>query len=549
MGVNLRLSIWLVVCGLSALVGLSIFWLPAPLPKEAAPEQFSADRAWEIDSAIAQKSHPAGSAEDLRVVGLLADRLSEMGYRSRRIEGDVGDRHLTDLYCVIPGTQSTNPVILLVAHHDSVPAGPGASDDGSGVSAIIETVRALKARTPLRNAIAVLFTDGEELDLDGARIFIKDHPDLIRDVKLVLNLDCRGNHGPVIMFETAQPNWRAIQLFSRACSLPVGSSMTRDVYRRMPNDTDFTLFLKAGKQGLNFAFVGGLEYYHSPQDTPQNLSRRTLQDLGDCLLDVTDYLGRADPKDFDDLDKGGNACYFNLCRGVLIQYPATWAEWLVITDAVLLVTVLAGGLWRAKLRLGATAASFGVSVLAVVLSVALGVALVIALVKIFKPEQYGPYILRLPFTTGWFVLLLIVAAAVGLGLRRLMLKRCTFTDSLAGALIPWLFMAVGIHQVAPGASYLFAWPVFFGTVALVIFIFSQTESRSKTMSTLVLTAFPAASLLAPVIALFHQTLTIGIAPMSMGLVALVLSLAPPGCLNMSPSNRCTRTEPGDAGKS
>ena len=93
---NPRLPIWLSISGLSALIGLSVFWLPAPLPKEAAPKQFSAGRAREIDLAIAQKPHPATSAEDLRVVGVLSNTLSALGYRPRLIEGDVAGRHLTD---------------------------------------------------------------------------------------------------------------------------------------------------------------------------------------------------------------------------------------------------------------------------------------------------------------------------------------------------------------------------------------------------------------------------------------------------------------------
>jgi len=45
----------------------------------------------------------------------------------------------------LPGTATTRSV-LRVAHYDSHEQGPGAADDGAGVAAILEAVRALKAQ-------------------------------------------------------------------------------------------------------------------------------------------------------------------------------------------------------------------------------------------------------------------------------------------------------------------------------------------------------------------------------------------------------------------
>jgi Zn-dependent M28 family amino/carboxypeptidase len=52
----------------------------------------------------------------------------------------------------LQGTEQSK-ALLLVAHYDSVPTGPGASDDGAAVAAMLETLRALKASTPLRNDV------------------------------------------------------------------------------------------------------------------------------------------------------------------------------------------------------------------------------------------------------------------------------------------------------------------------------------------------------------------------------------------------------------
>src|SRR6185436_6942093 len=122
--------------------------------------------------------------------------------------------------------------------------------------------------------------------------------------------------------QTGRDNDQLIRLFSAACPLPVTASFSEEIYRRMPNDTDFTECLKAGKRGYNFAFVGGIKYYHTPQDTPGNLSQRTLQHYGDCVLPLMRQLGQADEVTLAGLLQTGDATFFPLCRGALVHYPS-----------------------------------------------------------------------------------------------------------------------------------------------------------------------------------------------------------------------------------
>ena len=77
----------------------------------------------------------------------------------------------------------------------------------------------------------------------------------------------------------------------------MATSLTVDVYRLMPNDTDLTIYKQYGMAGLNFAFVGGLYYYHSPEDTPANLDPRTLQHQGENLLAMARQFGQVDLDD------------------------------------------------------------------------------------------------------------------------------------------------------------------------------------------------------------------------------------------------------------
>ncbi len=83
----------------------------------------------------------------------------------------------------------------MMAHYDSVGAGPGAGDDGSGTAALLEVARALAREPDARHGLAWLFTDGEEVGLLGAQAFVEQHP-LFPRVGVVVNVEARGSGGP-----------------------------------------------------------------------------------------------------------------------------------------------------------------------------------------------------------------------------------------------------------------------------------------------------------------------------------------------------------------
>ena len=105
-----------------------------------------------------------------------------------------------------------------MGHYDSVDDSYGASDDGSAIVTMLETLRVLKTQDPLMNDIIFLFTDGEELGLLGARAFLEQHP-LAKDIGLVLNLEASGTSGQSMMFETSKDNKWIISEFAKAASL------------------------------------------------------------------------------------------------------------------------------------------------------------------------------------------------------------------------------------------------------------------------------------------------------------------------------------------
>ncbi|HEY0730211.1 MAG TPA: M20/M25/M40 family metallo-hydrolase, partial [Pyrinomonadaceae bacterium] len=217
-----------------------------------APETFSAGRAVRHLSVIAEKPHPMGTEAHRAVRDYLVKQLSEAGLEPQvQAATTVTDKGpplevgaVANVVARLKGT-SAGKAVLLVAHYDSVLTSFGASDDGMAVASLLETLRALKTGAPLKNDVIILFTEGEENGLLGARAFVDEHP-WAKDVGVVLNFDARGNSGPVIMFETSENNGWLIEQLAEASPYPTAHSLSYEIYRLLPNDTDMTVFRRAG---------------------------------------------------------------------------------------------------------------------------------------------------------------------------------------------------------------------------------------------------------------------------------------------------------------
>ena len=182
---------------------------PAVVSADAPLSEFSAVRALADLKEVASAPHPIGSMEQARVRDYLLRRLSALGVQpevqqavavSSRGRPPYRAATVNNIVARLRGA-GDGKAVGLIAHYDSVPTSPGASDNGSGVVVLLETLQALKAGPPLTNDVIFLFTDAEEVGLLGAEAFVAEHP-WARDIGLVLNFDARGTSGPSVMFET-----------------------------------------------------------------------------------------------------------------------------------------------------------------------------------------------------------------------------------------------------------------------------------------------------------------------------------------------------------
>ena len=304
-----------------------------PLPVDAPATSFSGYRARaELESLLdGVGPHPTGTAGAALVRGRIVDRLAELGLEPHIQDTWVASNsgwatRVRNVWASLPATAvpaatttaatttttttaatadtaagvsaatareasgAGRDTILLLCHYDSVGAGPGAGDDGSGVACLLEVARAMRAaQTPRARELLFFFDEGEEDGLLGAHAFLAEHP-AASSVGLVINLEARGTDGPSVMFETSRDNGGLVDLYARQVPRPFATSLTGEAYRRMPNSTDMRLFLDRGYPGYNFAFIGGGRRYHTDRDDLAHLSTATLQHQGESVLALANGL-------------------------------------------------------------------------------------------------------------------------------------------------------------------------------------------------------------------------------------------------------------------
>jgi hypothetical protein len=454
------LLILMVVIVLSAMADSTM----QPLSAAAPSTQFSAERAMVHLKEFAAQPRPIGSPASHRARDYLAGQLRAAGLEVE-IQRAVGVRaaaglatfgQVDNIVARLPGKGSTGTV-LIAAHYDSAAMGPGASDDGAAVAAMIETVRALRAGAGPRNDVVLLMSDGEEDGVLGAGAFVRDHP-LGKAGGVLLNFEARGVSGPSLMFETSARNARLVETFAGSVPAPRGHSAMVELYRLLPNNTDFTPLTKAGFTGMNFAFIQRSSLYHTAGDSIANLNPGSLQHHGSNMLALARALGDADLRT---MASDHDVTYFR-AFGAMITYSGqlVWplAALGVLAVAGLALVARARGLLSLPRLLVATVSA----VVPLTVSAALAQGLWELLVAWRPAYDLMGGLLHRPQPYRVAIMVLCALAVLGW---YLVLRRRLGPAALAVAALTW-FAGLGVlcAQVAPGASFLFTLPALLGAL-------------------------------------------------------------------------------------
>ena len=490
---------------------------PSPQPADAPATAFSAGRAMADIVMIARRPHPMGSPEASGVQEALFARLQALGLSPTFRPFETAKGPGRNILGVLPGADRAAPAVLLMAHSDSVPWGPGAADDGMGVAAILETVRALKASGPLKHDLMVLITDGEEPGLYGAAAFFSGDPARAH-VGVVLNLEARGDRGRAVMFETHADAQRLIRALIEADALQGASSLMPDLYRRLPNGTDLTEAIKRGYAGLNFAVFDGFDAYHQPTDTPQRLDAGSLQSLGDQVLAAARVLATA-------RDLPGRApdrVYADVLGRTVLQYPAS-AAWGLLAVAVAAMSLMAVRALHGRQTSFAGIAGGVVAVLGLLPVLVLELAGVGLLRVLLAHHHLAPLLRHSEWALAGAALLSAGVTLIWLRVANGWLRPVSLT---LGALKVFALAAILLQVLAPLDAFIPAWPLLLTAVGAVLAGAARRDYASPLFA-----AAAAAQLFywcGLIFALVGQTTPVVLAPFVGLAVMALLPLAPPG---------------------
>jgi hypothetical protein len=501
------------VLALTALAALSLWTVlpPAPRGTDTPADEFSAARAYSHVERLGVAVHVAGSSAGDGVRTYLQTTMGDLGLRTE-VQDAVGGTdalggyamaRVRNVLAIMPGTDPTGR-IFVVAHYDSVQVSYGANDDGAGVATMLEAARAMAQGQRPRNDIIFLFTDAEEACLCGAEAFVSQHQ-LGGGGGVVLNLEARGSSGPVVMFETSEGNARLVDVYGAAAPHPVATSFAVEVYRILPNDTDFTPFRTAelanGRRftGLNSAYIDGSAVYHSPQDAPSYMDTASLQHHGDNALALARAFGAADLRPLA-TPAANDATYFPMLT-LLVRYPG-WLVWPLAGLALVGVIVLIVVARRRELAsLPRVAAGFGLGLVPLLVAPVLAQLLWTVLVAV-RPG-YAEMID--PWRPEWFrAAVVALVAAVVLTWYGLLRRRIGAWPLALGALLWLAALGLVLAWATPGGSYLAVLPALGGSAAGIAAV--HIGRPAPRLAVLVAGGAVGVLILAPTILLFFPAL-------------------------------------------
>ncbi|MFT5756940.1 MAG: hypothetical protein ACI9LM_001665 [Alteromonadaceae bacterium] len=469
----------LVLLSLAIFVNFQYSTTLSPVKADAPADIFSSERAFDFLQQLTKEQvpHPVDSVANRLVEQRIVTLLQAMGYQPEIQDtpmcqdSERGFGLCTRVRNIIVNIQgaSANKGILLAAHYDSVPAGPGGSDAGAAVGTLLETARLLSLTEQPLNSIVLLFNEGEEFGLFGAKAFMEQHP-LAKQLKLAINVEARGSSGKSVMFETGENSGWLVNHYSETTPAPLSSSLFYEVYKFLPNDTDLTIFKEHSLQGLNFAHADRLAHYHTPLDNLKNLDRGSLQHHGDNVWGVL--------KRIKDLElsqvSSGNLVYSDILGLFIIQ----WNENLSLLASLLafvsfsLITFF----YRKTLGLDIKQQAQSFSILLVVLiTSAIAAFIVLQAVRYFS-GLYAPWHTNtLPMQLSVWLGVLLPGLLIG----KWLVKRLSAINILSSIVLLWVILSVVTSIWLTGVSFLFLIPAILGLIGLFLFVVLAPLNRSE----------------------------------------------------------------------
>lgn len=384
--------------------------------------------------------------------------------------------YLKNLIVHIPANADnpTNDAVMFMGHFDSVPMGPGASDDGVACGVMLEAIRyyleKMESGYTITNDLLFCFVNGEEYGLMGSEAFMKEFngfDNVVERIKFGTNLESRGTSGTLIMFETAKNNYNTIRLFSAVTKNIFTCSIATMIYDMMPNGTDFSSF-KEAYQGLNMANIGGGENYHTQNDSLENVGMSYLSQQAQIVDTLIEKLGNYKLDSLYEADE--SAIFFSYLNITTVVYNHIAAIVIAIIGILMIAAnILLSVFYRKQKNTKSTAKAILALVVGIAISAALSYAcyylfqLIAAMFGVINIHMIGTITYsNVPIIIGIGILALAaIIITTHFACKWLKIKRRDLTRAFA---YTHLFLGIVLSFVLADASYLF---VFSGIMLMI----------------------------------------------------------------------------------
>ena len=272
----------------------------APLAAaQNAPAKFDSARAYEdLRRQVGFGPRPAGSAALTQCRQYILSQLKAAGIAAREDAWDadtpLGRVRMVNVVATIPGKRPDR--IALATHYDTKLFREfrfvGASDAASSTAAVLELGRVLKGRQH-EYTIELLFFDGEEASVDwyrnndntyGSRHYVEtaQKAGTLSSLKALVLLDMIGDRNLTIRRDSNSTRWLTDLIWASAVRL---GSRAQFLQEETTIDDDHMPFVRAGVPSVD---IIDLDYpaWHTVQDDLDHVSARSLQTVGDVVLDA-----------------------------------------------------------------------------------------------------------------------------------------------------------------------------------------------------------------------------------------------------------------------
>ena len=265
---------------------------PAPLPRLAAddiPVATAVEAVRHLADEIGPR--PGHTPAYFRAADWVGEQLAASGWsvERQRFATPAGSYEGVDLAAGasvnVIGTQGEltpgEPWLLVGAHLDTVPQGPGAEDNASGVGVVLALAEALQQTRSRLPVVLVAFGSEEPRGPSddehhyGSRAYVASlTPAQRRSLRAMVSLDRVGVGDVVPVGSAAEPNSLTDEL--QAAARRVGVPTMIDPFQR---SSDHWSFVRDGLPGVR---LGSTPYagYHNADDVPAGVDRDQLERVG-----------------------------------------------------------------------------------------------------------------------------------------------------------------------------------------------------------------------------------------------------------------------------